>query len=83
MDAISGGLVYVRQDMLQVCWEGDRFACLYLLPFVYRLGIFFLQLFFKVLSLKIILQGLPLLGSWPNSTILFELVPLEPTLIIV
>ena len=28
-DATSRGLVYVRLNMLQVCWEGDRVACLY------------------------------------------------------
>ena len=59
-------------------------------PLFYREGlisiilfIFFLRLFFKVLYLKIILRGLPSLGSWPNSSMLFELIPLEPTLILV
>ena len=42
-----------------------------------------LILFFKVLSLKIILRGLPLLGSWPNSSMSFKLVQLEPTPILV
>ena len=28
-DAISGGLAYVRRDLLQVYWEGDKLAGLY------------------------------------------------------